>query len=226
MRDRNGYELNTASTIAALLYGKGDFVETLRTAFNFGWDADNNAATAATIVGVIKGHRWMQQQGWNIRDRYRNTTREGMPNDETISSFANRLVALADRLITEHGGKKYIVDGQTVYRIRLEKPANVEPLPNPADQFTRLQSKMKPEIEVSLAPGSTARQQARAAYLAICLDLAETLRQQHPDQWSQALAALNNYPGLLRALFDSPTPAAAKLRTRATAAGLKKPKKP
>jgi len=226
MRDKNGYELNTASTIAALLYGKGDFVETLRTAFNFGWDADNNAATAATIVGVIKGHRWMQQQGWNIRDRYRNTTREGMPNDETISSFANRLIALADRLITERGGEKYISDGQTVYRIRLQKPANVEPLSNPADQFTRLQSKMKPEIESSLAPGSTPKQQARAAYLAICLDLAETLRQQHPDQWAQALAALNNYPGLLRVLFDSPAPAAVKLRSRATAAGLKKPKKP
>ncbi|MHC4604337.1 MAG: ADP-ribosylglycohydrolase family protein, partial [Planctomycetota bacterium] len=90
MRDKNGYELNTAATIAALLYGQGDFVETLRTAFNFGWDADNNAATAATIVGVIKGHKWMQKQGWNIQDRYRNTTRESMPKDETISSFANR----------------------------------------------------------------------------------------------------------------------------------------
>jgi hypothetical protein len=225
MRDRNGYELNTASTIAALLYGKGDFVETLRTAFNFGWDADNNAATAATIVGVIKGYRWMQKQGWNIRDRYRNTTREGMPNDETISSFANRLIALADRLITERGGKRYTIDDKTFYRILLQKPANVEPLSNPTDQFTRLQSKMKPEIEASLSPSSTPRQQARAAYLAICLDLAETFHQQHPDQWSQTLTALNNYPGLLKVLFDSPAPAAAKLRTRANAAGLKKPQK-
>jgi hypothetical protein len=226
MRDKNGYELNTASTIAALLYGKGDFVETLRTAFNFGWDADNNAATAATIVGVIKGCTWMQKQGWNIKDRYRNTTRDGMPDDETISSFANRLFVLADRLITERGGKRYTSDGQTIYRIRLQKPANVEPLPNSAAKFTRLQSKMKPEIESSLTPGSTPRRQARAAYLAICLDLAKTLRKQHPDQWSQALTALNNHPGLLKALFNSPAPAAAKLRSRATAAGLKKPKKP
>ncbi len=93
-------------------------------------------------------------------------------------------------------------------------------------QSPRLQSKMKPEIEVSLAPGSTPQQQPRAAYLAICLDLAETLHQRHPDQWSRALAALNNYTGLLRALFDSPAPAAAKLRTRAAAVGVKKPKKP
>src|SRR5262249_3392108 len=40
MGDKNGYELNTAATVAALMYGKGDFVETLRHAFNFGWDAD------------------------------------------------------------------------------------------------------------------------------------------------------------------------------------------
>ena len=86
MRDRNGYELNTASTIAALLYGGAEFVKTLTTAFNFGWDADNNAATAGTIVGVIKGYRWITKQDWTIVDRYRNTTRDGMPTDETITS--------------------------------------------------------------------------------------------------------------------------------------------
>jgi len=52
MRDRNGYELNTAATIAALLYGQGDFVATLQHAFNFGWDCDNTAATAGTITIV------------------------------------------------------------------------------------------------------------------------------------------------------------------------------
>jgi len=72
MRDRNGYELNTASTIAALLYGEGDFIKTLMTAFNFGWDADNNAATAGTIIGLVKGYRWMMKQNWKIVDRYHN----------------------------------------------------------------------------------------------------------------------------------------------------------
>ena len=81
---QNGFELNTASTIAALLYGEGDFSKTLMTAFNFGWDADNTAATAGTILGVIKGHRWMMSQGWIIVDRYKNTKRENMPDDETI----------------------------------------------------------------------------------------------------------------------------------------------
>ncbi len=99
MRDRNGYELNTASTIAALLYGEGYLVKTLITAFNFGWDSDNNAATSGTIIGVIKGYRWMMTQNWNIIDRYRNTTRDDMPMDETITSFADRLIDLAERVI-------------------------------------------------------------------------------------------------------------------------------
>ena len=96
MRDSNGYELNTASTIAALLYGEGDFVKTLITAFNFGWDADNNAATSATIIGIIRGWNWMESQGWNIKDLYRNTTQDNMPASETITGFGDRLI---------HGGK-------------------------------------------------------------------------------------------------------------------------
>jgi hypothetical protein len=69
-RNQNGYELCTAATVASLLYGDGDLVETLICAFNFGWDADNNAATAATVVGVIKGRRWMRRQLWQIKDVY------------------------------------------------------------------------------------------------------------------------------------------------------------
>ena len=227
MRDRNGYELNTASTIAALLYGEGDFVETLRTAFNFGWDADNNAATAGTILGVIKGHRWMQAQRWQIVDRYLNTSRPGMPDDETITRFADRLTAVADRVIVERGGHKTEVDGATVYRIRGEKPANVEPLPDAAEQFAHLRSKLKPGIEAALAHDTdvTIQQRARAVYLAICFDLAEPLRRQHPERWSQALDALDQYPGLLRALAESPTPAAAELRKQAAAVGVEMPAK-
>jgi len=111
MRDRNGYELNTGATIAALLYGQGDFVRTLITAFNFGWDADNTAATAGTIIGVTQGYRWMLAQGWQIVDRYENTTRDNMPSDETITSFADRIVDLAEIVIAENGGKRVLAKG-------------------------------------------------------------------------------------------------------------------
>ncbi len=53
--------------VGALIYGDGDFVRTVRHAFNFGGDANNNAAGSGTILGVIKGNRFLQSQGWNIK---------------------------------------------------------------------------------------------------------------------------------------------------------------
>ena len=223
-RNQNGYELCTAATIAALLYGRGDLVNTLIHAFNFGWDADNNAATAATIVGVIKGRRWMQRQGWEIKDSYRNTTRPSMPEDETITGFGDRIIEVADRVITENGGSKFRRDGKDFYRISLQKPANVEILPDPDEQIAGLRIELKGLIEAGFADGAAVPRQARAAYLAICLGLADEFRSKNADGWTQALTALEKYPKLLDVLFNkSPGPAGDKLRAAAIAAGLKKP---
>ncbi|OHB76943.1 MAG: hypothetical protein A2Z25_18595 [Planctomycetes bacterium RBG_16_55_9] len=223
-RNQNGYELCTAATIAALLYGEGDLANTLIHAFNFGWDADNNAATAATIVGVIKGYRWMQQQGWDIKDRYRNTTRPSMPKDETITRFGDRIIEVARQVIIDNGGVIVEGNGNVSYRIRIQKPANVETLTDLDKQVTSLRSQLKPCIEAGLADGAAAGEQARAAYLAICLDLAGSIRSRQPDKWTGLLAALEKYPKLLDVLFNnSPGPAGDRLRNAAVAAGLKKP---
>ena len=224
MRNQNGCELCTAATVAALLYGEGDFVKTLLNAFNFGWDADNNAATAGTIVGVIRGCRWMQNQGWEIKDLYRNTTRLEMPENETVTVFADRIIEIADRVITENGGQKFVHDGKTIYRIHPQKPANIERLPNRDRQVTILRAKLNPQILAGLADDASVQQQARAAYLTICLGLADSLRKEHPDQWPRLLAALEKYPRLLEVLFSSPpTPVGDRIRKAAIAAGLKKP---
>jgi hypothetical protein len=219
MRDRNGYELNTGSTIAALLYGRGDFVQTLITAFNFGWDADNTAASAGTIVGVTKGYRWMLAQGWPIVDRYENTTRQNMPNDETITSFADRLIDLAEKLIGEQGGQRTARGGSIIYHINVQEPKCVRPLDHPAQQTA-----MRRQIEKLMTEGSSKEQKARGAYLAICLDMAGSVQQQRAEQWSRALEALNEYPNVIQALFHhSPTPQGDEIRKKAIAAGLKKP---
>ncbi|MBW7990190.1 MAG: ADP-ribosylglycohydrolase family protein [Planctomycetes bacterium] len=225
MRDRNGHELNTASTIAALLYGEGDFVKTLITAFNFGWDADNNAATSGTITGVIKGYRWMMQQNWQIVDRYHNTTRDNMPMDETITSFADRIIDLSERVIIENGGQRKTISGQIVYSIPLEKPKNILPLPNLTDQITRMQIENKSTIKTTILNENDNQKLAHAAYSAICLDLAQTLKQNHPERWSKALEALKKYPKVVQVLFfQSPFTEGDQLRKKALTAGLKKPK--
>ena len=224
MRDRNGYELNTGSTIAALLYGQGDFVKTLVTAFNFGWDADNNAATAGTIVGVMKGYRWMLAQGWPIVDRYKNTTRENMPNDETITSFADRLIDLAEKVIVEQGGKRLTKNGGVFYRINAQEPKCIQRMGSPDEQTAALKERLKDEITRGITRPASNQESARAAYYAICLDIAPPLRQEHPRQWSDAVAALSRCGNIVQAIFHhSPTPLGDTLRQKALAAGLQRP---
>ena len=218
------------ATIAALLYGRKDFVETLRIAFNFGWDADNNAATAATIVGVIRGRRWMNEQGWDIKDVYRNTTRDDMPNDETLTGLEDKLIAAARITIEKNGGRLLAPgwrgqgEGASIYRIRTERPANVEQLATPADQLTAVTREFGPRLESDLAAPGVPR--ARAAYIAICLGKADELKAGNPAAWSAAVAELEGkYPQVVRNLFKSPEPRGDELRQRAKAAGLKAPPK-
>jgi len=224
MRDRNGYELNTGSIIAALLYGEGDFVKTLTLAFNFGWDADCNAATAGTIVGVMKGYRWMLAQGWPIVDRYKNTTRENMPNDETITSFADRLIDLADRVILEQGGRRQTTNGRITYQIDVQEPKCLQRMESPEAQTVALREKLQGEIMRTITQPPSKQELARAAYYALCLDLASSIRQEHPEQWSDALTALNSRQNVVQAIFHhAPTPLGDALRQKALAAGVQKP---
>jgi len=225
MRDRNGYELNTASTIAALLYGKGDFQETLRTAFNFGWDADNTAATAGTIVGVIWGYRRMLQQGWNIVDRYRNTKRERMPEDETITSFADRLIEIAEQNILEQGGERLTKGLVTHFRISVQQPKNIRPLPMLEEERKRLREVWVDVISESiLNEAASTRAKAQAAYLAISLDIVGMFHEKHPAAWQNAMGALAAFPQVAQVLYHhSPVPLAGPIRKRAMSAGLMKP---
>ncbi len=233
IRERNGYELNTGCVIAALVYGRQDFVETLRTAFNFGWDADCDAATAATIVGVMKGRRWMNQQGWDIKDIYRNNARDDMPLDETLTGLENLAIEAARITIRRAGGQIPLLpkEGQgdgslhnekRMYHIRPEPPANIEPLATQAAQLARLRKQFGPQLEKDLAaPGTTS---ARAAYVAICLGEADKLKRDSPAAWSAAIAELQKYPAIVHDLFHAPQPLGPLLRQTAERAGLHDPK--
>ena len=223
MRDRNGYELNTACTIAALLHGRGDFARTLELAFNLGWDCDNNAATAGTILGVAKGYRWMLAQGWKIVDRYRNETRDRMPEDETITSFADRLIDLAEQIILEQGGQRVRKHGRWLFLIQAEPARNVEPLLDNAELAARMQAQFEPEIRKDLG-SDDARARARGAYLAICLGLDDRFALETLGRWQAALSALVEFDQIAQALFHhSPVPAAASLQEKAIQAGLGRP---
>lgn len=187
MRDKNGTELNTGAILLALRYGKGDFAATLQLAFNLGWDADCNAATVGTILGAMHGYRAMLAQGWKIVDRYKNTSRDHMPADETITSFADRLIELFELINRQQGGRRELRGHQWVYAIPSQQPAPVVriaaqtgALPGVA-QLSAIIQNGNPEAK------------ARAAYMAVCLGLDGTLARQHPAAWKKAVAQLNGY---------------------------------
>ena len=183
----NGYASITAAVVGVLLYGQGDLSETLRLAFNFGWDADNTAATAGTIIGVVKGRKWMESQGWKIGNVYRNTSRDAMPNDETITGFGGRIAAVAEIAITGCGGGKVTRDGKEFYRICRQSPANVEHKEGAAAKLNRVSASLAPQIAADLVSDSQARR-IRAAYLGICLGLGDSLHASSPEALERAIA--------------------------------------
>lgn len=206
-RDVNGFELNTGSIIASMLYGRGDFSESLKHAFNFGWDADCNAATVGTIVGVMRGYRSMMSHNdpydpdWLIVDRYRNVTRDNMPMNETITSFADRVVELFEMINGEQGGLQVIEDNIRGYRIPAEPPSPVRPLTSVADQKTMLQAELKESIRKDLLSDERERM-ARAVYTAVCLETYEDLKNQYPKQWRKGCEQLGGYWKIMNNVFS------------------------
>ncbi len=226
--DKNGYVLNTACIIAALLYGEGDYSETMKMAFNLGWDADCNAATAGTIVGVIKGYKWMMSQGWQITDRYKNTTRDYMPLDETITSFSDRLIELFKMINHDNGGSEALVNNTVVFNIPAEQPAPVMQLLNNSDEKARLQKQLKEELIGALKNGSR-DEKARAAYMAVCIDMGYEFQKKYPAQWKEACYDLSGYwkamSNMLTGQYNDHFEALNNLKAKFIAAGFKAPKK-
>jgi hypothetical protein len=100
---------------------EGDFDESLILALNFGWDAEYNVATVEIIIGVTYCYQRMMNHNdrynpeWEMVDRYKITTRGNMPMDETITSFADRIIELFEMLNEADGGKKTVVNNKELY---------------------------------------------------------------------------------------------------------------
>jgi len=146
-----------------------------------------------------------------------------MPKDETITGYGDRLIAVAKANILANGGLERTSDGKTSYRIAIQQPTNVEPLPSPLDRREELRKELLPKIEKDLGGGPQDR--ARAAYLAMALGEAERLRKERPEDWKNALEELKKFPKVLRQIYDAPQPQGARIQAAARAEGLEKPGK-
>lgn len=104
--------LNGACAVLAMLYGKGDFQLTLDLCCAMGFDADNQAATVAGLMGVIYGFKalpanlYLPVEGWEkpFNDNYVNITRYDLP-DARISDIIENSVKETIALIQWKGGK-------------------------------------------------------------------------------------------------------------------------
>ncbi len=98
-------KVNFAATIMALLYGQGDFERTMLIASQAGWDADNNMATSAGLLGIIHGFQGLPLEVQSSTDIYFNQDITGdMPQYDTVSNIARRTQALAEKAILACGG--------------------------------------------------------------------------------------------------------------------------
>jgi hypothetical protein len=100
--------INFASSIVSLLYGEGDYKETVKIAVLAGWDSDNPAATWGGLLGFMHGRDGIERafgrkfaDGFNIH-----RTRGGFPNDriDSIQSMAEKGMFVIDRVVQEEMG--------------------------------------------------------------------------------------------------------------------------
>jgi len=104
--------LNGACAILAMLYGENDFQRTLDLSCAMGFDADNQAATVAGLMGVINGMQglpanlYLPIEGWKtpFNDKYINITRYDLP-DAKISDIIDRTLKATIDLVVSKGGK-------------------------------------------------------------------------------------------------------------------------
>jgi hypothetical protein len=131
----NSTPLNGGLVVLALLYGDGDFHKTLQYAMALGEDADCNAATAGAVIGAKVGFEKIASlPKFAMPDTYENRSRPQLPKTSKVSEQAETLMRLAEKVIIDGGGSKITIDGKPGFRIVLQEPKLLEPLP--ADALT------------------------------------------------------------------------------------------
>jgi hypothetical protein len=125
-RYRNWIEstVNVACTTLALLYGQGDFEETVRIGVLAGFDNDCNPATAGGLIGMVQGYAALPTALTSpATDHYYLLFFQGLAPELTISGIAARMRDVAAQVIFANGGS--VVEG--VYHVPDAAPIVPEP---------------------------------------------------------------------------------------------------
>jgi hypothetical protein len=97
--------INFASSIVSLLYGEGDFKETVKIAVLAGWDSDNPAATWGGLLGFMLGKEEIEKAfGRTFANRFNiHRTRGNFPGEgiDSFEKMAEKGVFVIDRVVQE-----------------------------------------------------------------------------------------------------------------------------
>jgi hypothetical protein len=100
--------INFAASIVSLLYGEGDYKETVKIAALTGWDSDNPAATWGGLLGFMYGRAAIEAMfDRPLSNRFNiHHTRANFPNDgiDTFEAMAGRGLQVVDRVVEEELG--------------------------------------------------------------------------------------------------------------------------
>lgn len=120
--------INSGAVVIGLLWGEGDFAQTLRISCMCGWDSDCNPSTAGGIVGCWLGAsripaEWKEPLG----DRYLNHWAiPKLERETTFHQLAVRTKAVAERFLVVHGATRISAsDDSCGWCIPREAPAPV-----------------------------------------------------------------------------------------------------
>jgi hypothetical protein len=130
--------VNFATGLIALLYGEGDFRQTVQIGTLSGWDSDNGTATMGGLLGLVLGYDELVAQfpDIDLSDRFRiHQTRPLMPDylpddpraEDTFTMMAERLLPYIERSIVQAGGT---IDGNlwTLPPVPSTDPLTLNPL--------------------------------------------------------------------------------------------------
>jgi ADP-ribosylglycohydrolase len=112
--------INTGATVLALLYGQGDFKQTVQIAVLAGWDCDCNPATAGGLLGIIHGFNSLPADLTDPNicgDAYLSTLLKGLPQPTTVTDIALTMQTLAEGNILLNGGSVSTDGPASIYSI-------------------------------------------------------------------------------------------------------------
>lgn len=126
-------DVNNGFGLLSILYGGGDWLQTVKLASISGYDADCTAATVGGVLGILKGTGglpqevmdtiWQNGEGVYYNDRnFVPHVGGDYPDQETFAAIAERYIANGVSLVKAKGGH---ADAQTLY-IPMEKAPSMQ----------------------------------------------------------------------------------------------------